>query len=215
MGKVLHASESGFFPFCINPSIEFPEIQVPLLDAMEFYWRIKRYKFSMPASSFTVSGDSLPSVVVFSCVAVNDIVSSNLFASTEEDIVCGFGGGSLMSVVLPFIQTVDGESFDATSSFGVFPQIVSQGNIVTPPETVGLNVFTQADGGYFFIADSAPSFAQCGTLTVKITNTLKYNFKIFFALSLVSVSGSINILLEPNEYWSYGETYDTTTGLPL
>ena len=213
MGKVLHASKSGYFPFCISPNIEYPEEQVSLIEAMKFYWRIKKYKFTMPSSSFTVTSESLEGPAVFSCGAVNHIVDASL-ASEEEAIVCELGGGGIKAVTLPFIQTYEGESFDATSQVIVDTSIRREGNIETSIKTVGLAVSPEASD-FFFIAPAAEGFTQCGTLTSKITDNLTYTFRIFFSLNDVSIAGSFQLLFEPEEYWSYGGTYNTQTGAPL
>jgi len=76
MGKVLHASYSGYFPFCIyegnlgqvGSGTAFP-LGMSLENAMLLYWKIKSFKLTAPSSSKTA------------------IVQSP--KSSEEQIVCG------------------------------------------------------------------------------------------------------------------------------
>jgi hypothetical protein len=90
MGKVLHASKSGYFPFCLKnttPYEDWPEwspetfIGVPLKIAMYWYWIVKTWIVSVPEISYAGKAPSI----------YGSYLSSTAVTITkEEDIVCGY-----------------------------------------------------------------------------------------------------------------------------
>jgi hypothetical protein len=77
MGKVLHASKSGYFPFCLQPfSSEgsFHFTTATLENAMRAFWVLRSFSITGSYNTFDSSRDF-------------NIVLSNT-ASTEEEIVC-------------------------------------------------------------------------------------------------------------------------------
>jgi hypothetical protein len=90
MGKVLHASKSGYFPFCLKnttPYEDWPEwspetfIGVPLKIAMYWYWIVKTWIVSVPEIPYARNATSIYG---------NYLSSSAVPITKEEDIVCGY-----------------------------------------------------------------------------------------------------------------------------
>jgi hypothetical protein len=221
MGKVLHASGSGYFQFCIGP-ITDQSIQVPLVDAMDWWWRIKSYRASAPASTVTVRDNESfdQPIYVTSFPQIDSIFVPRPSTTLEEEIVCNppkddlsfqFNGTQTKDIPpmsYPVGIVIQHFVSFLGSGFGI------EGNITQPPYTCGLLRSTSMGGEYVISAGS--THAICGTLTIKTTKSLVQTFNILFQLPETTlISGSINILIEPYEYWSYGGTYNTSTGDPL
>jgi len=220
MGNVLHASGSGYFPFCISP-ITDPSYQVPLVDAMDWWWRIKSYKVSAPASTVTVRDNESfdQPIYVTSFPQIDSIFVPRPSTTLEEEIVCGPRRDNL-SFQFAGTQTVDPPPQGSPPSYSVSLNInydvglITEGNIAQQPYTLGIYRSTSMSGAYGILAGSTN--AICGTLIVKTTKSLVQTFNIQFPISETTLlSGTINILIEPYEYWSYGGTYNTQTGAPL
>ena len=71
MGKILHASYSGWFPFCILQEREYATIQGTLESIMCLFWRVRRFTLITNLASVGQVTTILQSV-----------------AEKEEDIVC-------------------------------------------------------------------------------------------------------------------------------
>ena len=187
MGKVVHASQSGYFPYCIipyQPSEFFPLVSTtPLSNAMRLFWRIRKIRFY---------GTYEPTPPFYGTRNWQMVVESA--ADSEEKLVCNPGwiikdqenlvndGG--VSSAFQFEEVTSlGESYVVRLSFGGFfqdtfgPEGWGFSN-PSPTESIGSIDFegVQMWGGGF------------------ASSTFNY---------------------EIQEYWSYGGTYDTTTGLPL
>ena len=81
MGKVLHASGSGYFPSCLSQNSTLATQS--LTDAMEIYWKVRSW-------AVTISGD------------VNGYQVFVSTASDETDLVCG--SDFLPSIDAPFLD---------------------------------------------------------------------------------------------------------------
>ena len=222
MGKVLHASKSGYFPFCIAPPSN-PALARPLVDAMEWFWRIKSYKVSAPASTVTVQDTDAfdKPTITTSFPAIDSIFVLRPEITSEEEIVCNEGLNNGFVFTYTGTRTID----IPPSTFSV-PLLIGHsvaflgsgenatGNLLQSPKTINLIIPTTMDGAY--VISGGATNAICGVLTVKTTKNLVQTFNIIFSQAETTlISGSINVLIEPNEYWSYGGTYNTSTGLPL
>ena len=99
MGKVLHASYSGYFPFCLisqaknNPS-EYP-FEVNLKNAMALFWKVKTWR---------VQG-YITDTVVQPTYVKND--TSTFIPSDEAGLVCAAG------FVIDIFTTGSGFSFES------------------------------------------------------------------------------------------------------
>ena len=209
MGKVLHASKSGWFPICIQT--ELPPIldlearysgEANSLDLMmAIYWRVKEWEIQF--SSATID----PAFIVSSTGVYG------FDANNEEDLVCA----------PPFIEksfTSNYFSFQEHSFFllsllaNLYYGITSLDNNETFNFAYSL-LYRAADdltvGGE--ISSGHVGAGIYDTLSFPIANVGICNLKITKIPDISSNYATISIL--PKSYWSYGGTYDTNTGLPL
>jgi hypothetical protein len=185
MGKVLHASQSGYFPYCIAPYQEsefFPFVSTSSLDdAMRLFWRIRKIRFyGTYEPTFPFEGTRNWQMVVESV------------ADSEEKLVCNPGwiikdqenlvnDGGLFSTF----------SFEEVTSFG-------EGYVVR-----------LSFGGWF-----QDTFGPEGWGFENPAQEFRPDSISFEGIQMWGeTAGTFNY--EIQEYWSYGGTYDTTTGEPL
>ena len=205
MGKVLHASASGYFPFCIvsgsklNPS-EYP-FQTNLQNAMALFWKVKTWR---------VQG-YITDTIVQPFYVKND--TSIFTPSDETQLVCAVG------ITINTFEEVSGE-FEATS-IGFFNYDVSgngvgfDGNSYVP-KFVFQGTYTTATFSRQGRSDTNPG-SDSGNLTISGFATIPLYRQPDLSPEDPQApfyeNGSWTIT--PEEYWSYGGTYDTSTGLPL
>jgi hypothetical protein len=203
MGKVLHASYSGYFPFCIierdfvptnSVGGTFYPIGMSLDQVTALFWRVKKWTF---ADAF-LGKTSEP---------------FSLFGSpeSEEGFVCT-GGFSFQGIFYGSLapgavsQIIDFDLFTTSQ------KVLRVGNLYYP------RLFFS--GQYF---DDSGFFSNGLTYRETAGPYLSGVFRINFAGTTISMdlySGyeDANFYiadLAANEYWSYGGTYNTSTGQPL
>lgn len=205
MGRVLHASYSGYFPFCLEEFVPSPFIQnyyfntYDLNVAMKTFWVYKKISFSGEFDVFdpntletrtekfeiiVKSGAGKESDIVCYPSWVVESASSNLIDLNQDPIKAGspiWSGGD----VTPNFLTKDGQiilpytiSFYFKDTFG--------------PLGVYLSTFI---GGQY---DPPPSIYSFGDLTLYGENATAKTFEA-------------KIL----EYWGYDGIWDTATGIRL
>jgi hypothetical protein len=185
MAKVLHASYSGYFPYCLipyQPSEFSPLVSTTSLDnAMRLFWRIRKIRFyGTYEPTFPFEGTRNWQMVVVSA------------ADKEEKLVCN-----------PGWNIIDQENL--VNDGGVFSEFSFE-NVTSLGEGY---VVRLRFGGFF-----QDTFGPAGW----VFNNPSLNESIgsidFEGVQMWGESaGTFNY--EIQEYWSYGETYDTLTGLPL
>jgi hypothetical protein len=182
MGKVLHASKSGYFPYCIipyQPSEAFPLVSTTsLVNAMRLFWRIRKIRFyGTYEPTFPFVGTRNWQMVVVSA------------ASKEEDLVCN-----------PGWDIIDQENLvndGGVSSEFLFDEITSfEGGYVVRLRFGGFFQDTFGPAGFIFdnpSQESRPDSISFEGVQMRGETAGSFNYEI-------------------QEYWSYGGTYDTTTG---
>ena len=197
MGKVLHASYSGYFPFCI-PEGTPENCPWTLEKAMQTYWRIRTWTFF--ASGIATNTDDPSDTIPFSS-EITDITSRDNETgepqTLEEGLVCGnlFENGILDAYCL--IEFYQAETSGGLYNSGLIGEVVD--DRVDPLEFVfAANV------------SSAFSISILGT-NIPITMTYKNDPDQESSYSITSGSAT----LTPTLWWSYGGTYNTSTGQPL
>ena len=199
MGKVLHASGSGYFPGCVTDGTP-PErsLGLTLEQAMGMFWRVRTWEVRTSGTQFYESAFSQYNSNSYS----NLIPFQNV--GKEEDLVCY--GGSF------FPQTL---SVDVT----VTP---TSGDPPGPPFIVGSSINFVYGGSIikndpFYYFDFYIEGFNCLTylFTDKVgTYNISYlNHQISGDLfGPPDTSGTTLIEINAKTYWSYGGTYDTATG---
>jgi hypothetical protein len=199
MGKVLHASKSGYFPGCIQESTDSVYAVWPLEKAMQTYWRVRAWDFNadIVVRFFDYPDEGENTDIPFT-TSVTDIRSD---AEDEETLVCSnefFKAG---------IQNADLFFFPVS-----FPSY--------PYRKVG-DLYYSGFGG--FIEDNAEETE----FSFWAENSGQFSISILGATLAISadymgsISGgsheviSCTASLTPSEWWSYGGTYNTSTGQRL
>jgi hypothetical protein len=197
MGKVLHASGSGYFPGCIAAG-DPADCPWTLEKAMQTYWRVRTWTFT--ASGIATDTYDPTDTVPFSST-ITDITShdfqTDVPQTLEEGLVCGnyfeFFGEPRYYAFIGFAQ--------AETSGGLYNSGLE-----------GEAVDYTTDPLEFVFASNISSAFNISILGTNIPIGMNYvNDDEEF--NYVVTSGSAN--LTPTLWWSYGGTYNTSTGEPL
>lgn len=244
MGKVLHGSKSGFFPSCFRTDPEFflneagtCLVSMPLTKAMESFWRVKKWQISWSFNGEDGAGDphSGSAVTTLDMALVHGL-------SSEADLVCdpieASGQSAYRWVNLEMTATTGtGVAYTRFIQRSITPGdpkgwVFSDGQAVTTQSNVS---FLQAcyieDGSWVDVGSDYEIVMLASAVTqrsgwlryatggnglslngVTMTGTAEYPVGAGTGL-IASLDFSFSIT--PSEYWSYGGTYDTATGLPL
>ena len=191
MGKVLHASGSGYFTGCIEESTDSVYAVWPLEQAMQTYWRVRAWDFNanIVVRIFDYPDEGENTDVPYT-TSVTDIRSN---AEEEEELVCF------------------NEFFKAGVDLFFFPA-KKVGDLYYS----GLGGFIDdgASGTEFsFWVDNqtypSPQFPI--SILGSTLDLTAFNYGEEQETEVISCTAS----LTPSEWWSYGGTYDTSTGEPL
>lgn len=204
MGRVLHASKSGYFPFCIKKAepndvgegTGFP-LKMTLKKAMELYWRIREWNFYIDQDgiiadfNFQRRGDAEPdpNPTKEEELVCNIPIGGDFFRGSFDQIQPGiyFKYPSLED---PDLQTqIYFLKNETTNEIEYYPSIAFTGNYVTRTWS---SVFT-------------PPAEFTGTIEIET-----------FGQFNCSLSGPFpqTIKMKPIKWWSYDGTYDENTGEP-
>jgi len=198
MGKILHASDSGYFIDCIQESTNSRDGVWSLEKAMQTYWRVRTWTFS--ASGIATNNDD-PSDFFPISSTITDITShdeqTGLPQTLEEGLVCGnyfeFFGASRYEAFIGFYGTkTNGGLYNS----GLVGEVL---DYRTDPLEFAFGV-----GG-----SSALIISILGA-NIPISMIFQNDDE---ETSYRITSGSAT--LTPTLWWSYGGTYDTSTGAPL
>jgi len=222
MGKILHASGSGYFPGCINSNppetinyqgINYAKLTSSLENIMAFYWRVKKWKV-------IVSGENASDDNVYIVKLIADFqLPENPLIQSEEYLICQLtrnwesNGG---------VWLINGEDFFGGSvkvSLDLAPLYYKTNSQVSTYISIIGGPFSPSfpnGGGAFFTKERSASGNS---------STGNYEFRFLgqtLSGELFSVPGwkrdgnnPYNVIFTATEYWSYGGTYNTSTGAPL
>jgi hypothetical protein len=203
MGKVIHASYSGYFPTCIisgtpTPSQEY--LSLTLEQAMALFWRVRTWEAK---ASGSFRDNVLEANIEYTSGSFADMIPSIEIAE-EKNLVCK--GSETFYFQRDATATITPDVGDPYNTYGaigfqyIFSSIKNSGSTYYPSFVLACvnsltSVYTAKIGtyyikylGYTFTGDL---FGQAGS------------------------SGSALIEVNAKEYWSYGGTYNTSTGQPL
>ena len=199
MAKVLHASGSGYFPYCIQESLDSKYAIWPLNKAMQTYWRVRTWTFSASGTkriyNFPEVGDITDVAIETSLSGIQSGTAFNEFYTSEDQLVCDGG----------FYKN-DPDNSDK------FATIDFQGGATR----VG-NLYDSGMQGAIYDINSAEwlfgTIYNSWSVSV-LGNDLPMDVNLFpseFEEEVISISAT----LTPTLWWSYDGTYDTATGDPL
>jgi hypothetical protein len=209
MGKVLHASKSGYFPFCEQNSLDFPnnlKIDGTLEQIMALYWRVKRFKYSLTGQ---YTADFADPIIIS---GGSGVFAQNIYPPNEESLVCAgpvlFTGSVTLSVGAFTITPNFYMGLFAVNFLGGFPFFQSTGSTYKTFFQITSDIVF---GGGEFVNSikTFESAVPCGSYSGIKSGTLFQSFNPNYS------GGGVSLVIEPSEYWSYGGTYNTATGAPL
>lgn len=202
MGRVLHASYSGWFPNCLNNPDQIASfnanpdlwnlwvIRYPLEDSMFFYWVIKKLTFSFEGTDDT----GAPFEGSF------DIIAQN---SSEESLVCS-------KDFQPSV-TLDAFEYSAANFFG---QDGEPDNIFISKLTF---IYSDPGGRFniYFGTSESPGGGYTGQTLTLAAGDYSYSFPIWLSPWATNTGewGPISITAE--EFFGYDGVWDTSTGQRL
>jgi len=194
MGKVLHASDSGYFPYCISAGTS-QNCPWTLEKAMATYWRVRTWTFS--ASGIATNNDDPLDTIPFSST-ITDITShseeTGLPQTLEEGLVCG-NYFSFSGAYIDFLG-----------------QAKTSGNLYDSGLSGEVIDYSTAPLEFTFSARNSSAFS-ISILGTNIPITMFWNNDEPEEGAYTITSGSAT--LTPTLWWSYDGTYDTSTGTPL
>jgi len=192
MGKVLHASYSGYFPFCLNEYDLDPPFSayapISLEAAMRIWWRIKRFKFYGNYIA-NIGGELQEQQWEFTAIRN---------ATSEQEIVC---------YKFPPWKIENQTNTDELQ--------INMGEVLFFRDNEEIK-YTLIFGFGFFVTN--PSVQEQGINYASPWETDSGGEYDFEGLTLYNtqLAGGATILgHEILEYWSYGGTWNTVTGEPL
>lgn len=186
MGKVLHASKSGWFPFCLYDFIPGDIIKrynaVSLETAMKNYWVLRQ---------FTISGSYLAGEYPYTIQSFSMTLKSG--AEKEGDLVCN---PSWQVANAYNLTDINGSWWDTSVN-----SIFKYGKLIVPDYAIGANFVNSQGGGFILQTIDASDYPE--------------SFP-FEGMTLFGVSGNAsNFSITPTAYWSYDGTWNPQTGQRL
>jgi hypothetical protein len=222
MGKVLHASYSGYFTGCIKEQNILKEcVQGSLTQIMSLFWRVKKWEAKIDGSlERTISGER--QALTFDGT-FRELQNQSPYPTTEEDLVC-FNDGSKPALI--YYKTSNWYNVDGTPDSDTFGFVISSGyrsdQYYSGVEKTGTDyrVASSIFIGTYFLAngngntppDYTSPLVEAGDYVVN-TNVGSLTGKLWSAWA--DTPATCVITINAKEYWSYGGTYDTATGEPL
>ena len=189
MGKVLHASKSGYFPACIQtaPTDKSNLVGGTLEQIMELYWKVKSWRLDSVSGSENFDyGEG--GVITFTYTASQQSLGS-VNATNETDLVCN-----------------KYSLFSASPTYSVF---YSDGGSDTGSLDVSLggNFFKQNESYYMefyfnmlFVTTTITEY-QIGSLAINGLSVPLYGY--IDGAPPENITGNISVSISPAEYWPY------------
>jgi len=203
MGKVLHASYSGYFPTCIIDGTPTPPeeyLSLTLEEAMALFWRVRTWE---ARASGLIADAATSANIEYTSNSYSEMTPS-IVIEEEKNLVCKGSETFFFSRDATATITPNGGTpynIDGTINFQyIFSSIKKAGSTYYPSFTISS-------------INSLTSFYTSKIGTYKITYLGEDIVGDLFGTD--GSSGNAIIEVRAKEYWSYGGTYDTITGQPL
>ena len=227
MGKVLHASASGYFPWCLKNGppvggIYSNNVAMSLTQAMKAAWVVRQYTASAPATTVVIDdpvGEITVDFLQYSETQPSQRTSVLGPAITsEEQIVCGANYSMFFTGITTLLSVDGGEPGESVEPIQIFrlwdyytDDLVSfAGRIYN--NDVYLNALWTFGQGVISL-DYSSGALTIGNFEWIIVPGVSISTPIYWIFGSNSViSGFLNIIIQPSLYWSYGGTWNTSTG---
>jgi len=206
MGKVLHASGSGYFPFCLTRGVppetgrgtDYP-ISLSLTKYMSWWWKVKTWTLT-GNSSYVETAESGALINISTTIGLiqDEYYTSNI--PSEENLVCQ----TLRTIVVGYNGDSQGtipRQFSNAWTINFFNHAYINGSTIYPMIVV--------DGWYSTIIPGAPKVqVQLDPYsTFRIDGVLIPTYIRWYPAWVESpdwaVSGSQSFDLDPATYWPY------------
>jgi hypothetical protein len=206
MGKILYPS---YFTSCISE--EIPEefdldgyVSGTLRQTMALVWKVRYWEARTSGTLYY--GDGYTRTYSGDYQTLQRTPFSPPVAETEEDLVCTAGTLLNSRFTSNVAWTVEGITSNVTDNIGWYVEL--QGGVSTNNKIY----FPCIIGNIWFVNANYPFFNECGSYTISFEN-----YTLTGILYSGDYNGSGNVLVEirAQEYWSYGGTYNTSTGARL
>lgn len=215
MAKVLHASKSGYFPFCLTNGVPpqtgkgtlYP-ISLPLTQYMSWWWKVKTWKLTGNSAAIETATppDGDPLVNNWTTTGLIQDDNWTLSVESEKNLVCqgvrviksnadngvGYNGYSTGTSPQAFTNTwtITFETHAYLDESTIYPRMYVQG---------WFDTYSPGDPKVQAQLDPVSSFRIDGILIPTYINW----FPQWAGYSNWSVSGTQSFDLTPETYWAY------------
>lgn len=202
MGRVLHASYSGYFPSCIGAARTTGIVEGSLSQIMSMYWRVKTWELLSATGSYIIYLDEDNSITYEFTEGTKELGSTN--ATSEEALVCSqyFNRGALITTIVDSTYFPEPSTIYTSFRFSYYPTISKSGENYQMTCLAGVEVQTT---DIFSTLYEGTTVGQIYLSPLDISISLR-------APVGVDASGNVYFALNATEWWSYGGLYDTATG---
>lgn len=215
MGKVLHASKSGYFTSCIldgSPKNKVPYIKTNLYNAMALWWRVKTWEL-------TITGIVDYAQVHYEYFGEKKKLQFNpepYPLNEEKDFVCL----DYLVYYADYPGELDGQYFDTQVEFSPgfwipptdndAPEDFQKFYLDKKSKNLDFYMLFGLSFAAVFNYTNSGDYIEAGSLTIKFLDQEITNKLYMFAGP--ENQGNAIVTLNAKEYWSYGKTWNTTTG---
>jgi hypothetical protein len=219
MGKVLHASKSGYFPRCLVDTPALPRDSNYIIGGIEeimtLFWRVRKWEISV-TGTLVKTGDEF----IFS--GTPNELFGNPAVEKEEDLVCFNSQDKFYTLftseLVPW-ATLNGEPFVNNANlyvglgFPIDPYTTFEANGIVKNDDIYKLPFFWGIGGIPLLSDPLVfDWVPVGTYTFDVLGVSTATKTLY---GPDGYSGSATAVVSAKEYWSYDGTYNTSTGMPL
>jgi hypothetical protein len=206
MGKVLHASGSGYFLRCIEDSTDSKYAVWPLERAMQTYWRVRAWDFN---ANIVVRLFNFPEGENTDLPFTISVTNIRSYVEDEQMLVCT-------------------NEFDKDDNLDGFQK---QANLYFLPEAFGDQSYRKVGDLYYSGFNGDINDGESGTEFSFSPDDKTYSLTSQFTVSILGATLAITAFnyvqeeqsevisctasLTPSEWWSYGGMYNTATGALL
>ena len=196
MGKVLSAQGTGYYPSCIQVG-ERPNdesyLDLSIEEGMALYWRTKKWR----------------------------VDASGSFTSDDYDYPITYSGSSLATRT-PKVEAEENLVCTGKSEFVVLGDILWNGGLSKAEFAYDFTFGYKSDSKFYpyFVCNAPligtfPSGDKVGNIFISFNGYTKTGSLYYSQDAPGTPSGNVLLSFTCIEYWSYGGTYDTTTGQSL
>jgi len=197
MGKVLHASGSGYFPSCIQNGTGYWSLE----KAMDIYWRVRTWEISLSVTYLITEGEGSQTLTTSPLQNPYELTA---FVTEEEAIPCNINFFEIAG---------SGPGGDFRITFGT---VKKGGSLYDPGFDFYATWGDEYDFGFAeFEVTSGDGGDDVRPFSIYGSNPIQMSFNVYERPEVSFTLLDATLSVEPKEWWSYGGTYNTSTGARL